>query len=568
MADRSLLPLTSRNVILMKTVLSFYHACKMSKPGEKATAELPDCFIYFMVPLCAVVTRGGTYTKRFEIGGTGGRPEQAGAGGTATTTATVSKEQKMELTIAELVELFQAALEAGLKVFLDRNDLRGSDKASDKRGEARARDGVRRIVTGRDTVLSPSRAGIRGEGDEETPPAWVDVAYDALLPGAQGLVDHVTRVHLGLGTVGLRTDDDKTNSKAGKGEPTTDATTGETNDAEAKQGYVCKDDDLFSLGDDDGSTEGATQGSDAQQQTHRQNRRKNSNNNNTIALNNEEDGVNEDRSGQQRQMNDAHSNRTGNGDGSNTVQGCRRRSSARQPSLTGARRRSSASSSTANSKTPDAGDTKTDGQAEPLVASGAEERSTKPPENNRTEESSGIVASPAMDNIDAAANPAHARAAIWALLRPMVSVGLVGHLGADACLFSWDQAVIAGFEVMLPRLAAMVLVASRDKLEGCATFSRMSDALISHASFVSVRKNVIFLKRFFARGFGAQRAAVRRFIFSLHIGHSGTLLFLVVLGNKLRTYSHVEYHASASPIEAGGGRARPFGLFSTIPSDR
>ncbi|CAN0048640.1 unnamed protein product, partial [Ectocarpus fasciculatus] len=78
-----------------------------------------------------------------------------------------------------------------------------------------------------------------------------------------------------------------------------------------------------------------------------------------------------------------------------------------------------------------------------------------------------------------------ARVALWALLEPLVTVGLVGHLGADACLFAWDQAVIAGFGVMLPRVAAMVVAAAADKLGACLTFAVMSEALLSHAHLVS-----------------------------------------------------------------------------------
>ncbi|CAN0365334.1 unnamed protein product, partial [Pylaiella littoralis] len=38
---------------------------------------------------------------------------------------------------------------------------------------------------------------------------------------------------------------------------------------------------------------------------------------------------------------------------------------------------------------------------------------------------------------------------------------------------------------MIPRVAAMVVVAAADKLEACVTFAVMSEALLSHAHLVS-----------------------------------------------------------------------------------
>lgn len=67
-ADSHLLPFTSKNVILVKTVLSYYHACKMTKPGDKATATIPDCLFHFLIPLCAVVTRGEFVPVWSELG--------------------------------------------------------------------------------------------------------------------------------------------------------------------------------------------------------------------------------------------------------------------------------------------------------------------------------------------------------------------------------------------------------------------------------------------------------------------------------------------------------------------
>lgn len=150
----------------------------------------------------------------------------------------------------------------------------------------------------------------------------------------------------------------------------------------------------------------------------------------------------------------------------------RRRSSARRPSVTGARRRSSANQQSATGNGSHGGD------------GGSDSTDT----TNRRERLETSITSD--DGHECPVSPTQARAAIRGLISPLMSDGLVGHLGSDACLFAWDQAVIGGFGVMLPRIAAMVVVAAREKLEACGTFSMMMEALLSHTHLVSVRMGI------------------------------------------------------------------------------
>lgn len=262
------------------------------------------------------------------------------------TTTAASKAEKMDLTIAELVEMFQAALEAGLKNFVDPTDTHlqrnGGGRYDGNSGEGSATPEHDKYPSGHSSLTG----GGKERGVTSKPPGWVDVVYGVLVPGLQGLVDRITRVHLGL------------------------ASTSST----------------------------------------------------------------------PRRRPDAH--------------------------LNGADKNTLALVATEEFNAQHTG--------ESIRSSITRRRSTKHDDLH----SSGLFP----------VNPDQARSALWALLHPIVSVGLVGHLGAEACLFAWDQAVIGGFEVMLPRITAMLLVAAGDKLEACGTFSTMSDAFLSHVHLVSVRE--------------------------------------------------------------------------------
>lgn len=367
----------------MKTVLSYHHACKMSKPGQKTTVDVPESFVHFMVPLCAVVTTGALsasfHPNAANIGGGGG------GGGNGTTTATTaaattgafSRQQKIELMIEVLVEMFEGALEAGLQAFVDPKELGGG--GTDGGGGAGSTPTDKKLSSNK--FSTASRGGNTTEGGrDKKPPAWIDAVHDALVPGLQALVDHVTRVHLGLA---VAASDDSTESPK-------------------------ENDDIHSK-DAAGNTAVAE------------------------ALSNAENSEKET-----------------------------------QHEVGGT--------------LPDAGNVEKDKQQDG-------ERTT--PQSERPQTS---LTSDSLKNTSRAlakVNSSQARAALWALLRPLLSVGLVGHLNADACLFAWDQAVIGGFGVMLPRVAAMIVAAAADKLQACVTFARLSEALLSHSHLVSVRHRVI-----------------------------------------------------------------------------
>ncbi|CAM9753677.1 unnamed protein product, partial [Chrysoparadoxa australica] len=77
---------------------------------------------------------------------------------------------------------------------------------------------------------------------------------------------------------------------------------------------------------------------------------------------------------------------------------------------------------------------------------------------------------------------------LQALLGPMVYSAFVGHLNPDACLFCWDQALMAGFTPMVPRLAAMVAAALCAPLMACSTFQVLGERLRELARYVTVEQ--------------------------------------------------------------------------------
>lgn len=445
----------------MKTVLSYHHARKMSaKPDQKASGDIPESFVHFMVPLCAVVTRGHASMVTAGGGGEGATASadtKSGGGG-------ASRQQTIELMIEALVEMFESALEAGLKDFADVGDASGGD--GDGSGNGTLRNGVKashgssgatKVQTNGDTG-GGSGAEERGEGDAKFP-AWVGVVYGVLVPPLQGLVDHVTRVHLGLEvtadvseeeneTKNSLSDNDNSSSSSSKATGavvgtvvTTDIPTTETVHDNGDSGTTLPPEPR-------GSARGGPESS----------RREEANANDDSIEPNDTDTDKHQAAGEEgkrRPTTEAISK--SNSETAATAETAvsppsRRRSSARRPSQN-SRRRSSANTSSHRS-------------------------SPRSPRSPRT----------ARANVGRMATSAHqARAALWDLLKPLVSMGLVGYLGADECLFVWDQAVIGGFGAMLPRATAMLLAAAKGKLEACGTFARMSEALLSHARLVSVR---------------------------------------------------------------------------------
>lgn len=433
-ASRRLLPLSSRNVVLMKTVLSYHHACKMgngnssSKRGEKVTTgDIPESFVHFLVPLCAVVTRGAVLFST----------SSSSNAAAAATAVTNQKEQTIEVMIEGLVEMFEAALEAGLAGLVDPKELSGSGGAAGG-SVAATKKTAKTLKEARGTELSGDDSGTGkgsdggnggSSGDQVDFPAWVEKSHDVLVPGFRGLIDHITRVHLGLvveplpvatAAAGDGDGDDDDAAAASEG--------GVAAEAESKrEGDVDIDID-FGKGKDDDNDE-KIDGTKAAAAATAASGRSSS----FTVSENEAPGAavhgEEQKHDEQGQQEGA------------------------------------------------------DGGKGNVLSSGTE----TPPATSGTNGSSGS----GNRSGDAGAplpevSGSQARAALCALLKPLVTVGLVGHLGADACLFAWDQAVVAGFGVMIPRMAAMVMAAAADKLGACVTFAVMSEALLSHTHLVSV----------------------------------------------------------------------------------
>ncbi|CBJ25470.1 conserved unknown protein [Ectocarpus siliculosus] len=398
-ASRRILPLSSRNVVLMKTVLSYHHACKMTKRGQKATTNIPEPFVHFLVPLCAVITGRSSYSSS---------SSSSNAAATATTAAASSlREQEIDIMIERLVEMFEGALEAGLEGLVDQKELPGGTGVSGSGAggvsTTRAKKSARSPKTATRAAETKENSGDgRGGADNIVLPDWVDKSYGVLVPGFRGLLDHVTRVHLGLAVAAVPSEGNKgDNGKTGDGR---------INTADGSSSAV-------------GETGASNAATDGQQQQPQENQQ-------------------------------------------------RGQDSATQP--TSPRRTSSATSRRAALLSQGQPSSEA-----PSLGKGAD--GVDMPSSSRTDSTTDSRTSAHLPEV----TESQARVALWALLEPLVTVGLVGHLGADACLFAWDQAVIAGFGVMLPRVAAMVVAAAADKLGACLTFAVMSEALFSHAHLVS-----------------------------------------------------------------------------------
>lgn len=383
----------------------------MTKQGEKASAKIPESFVCFLVPLCAVATRGAT------------RSLSSSASHSSGAAAAAAPHLKIESEIEGLVEMFEAALEAGLEGLVDPEEIDGGGAVG---GDARSAAAARSKKTPRTPksargVVPPKiedGGGASGGSSATTAvPAWVEKVHGVLVPGFQELVDHVARVHLGLAVAppaALSSEGgvpDHKNEDGGDGNDTTEA---HLEKASPPSGEA----DVSGVA---GGKVRAAENDEQQQQ-------------------------------QQKQSN--------NLGGESTAQPSSLRrvgSTSRRAALS---RRRKGASSAVNANGQSAGD---------ITA-------TNP-------DSAGGSTVPL-----ASVSESQARVALVALLKPLVTVGLVGHLGAEACLFAWDQAVIGGFGVMLPRVAAMVLAAAADKIQACLTFAVMSEALLSHAQIVSVRE--------------------------------------------------------------------------------
>eukprot|EP00903_Cladosiphon_okamuranus_P009352 g8918.t1 len=416
-ASRRLLPLTSRNVVLMKTVLSYHHACKMGKQGGKAAPDVPESFMHFLVPLCAVAT--------FPSSSHGSH----------------SRELKIESQIEGLVEMFEAALEAGLEGLVDPHEAGGGGHG---RGEGGGAADAGAVVTTRSkktgkspqtsrAVEPPAGVGVGGAG-ELALPGWVDEVHDVLVAGFKGLVEHVTRVHLGLAVAA--------SSEGGPSEQKNEGSGGGDGDGD----------------DDEASSSAAHRNLQAEKMDNRQQQQ------------------------QQQQL-----------EGKDTIQPPPRQpvSPTSRRAVLKSRRRPPSSSAAPDISSSTGGPAAT---APDSARGGGEWEKAR---DNPTRRRLSIV-SPGEAADDAKTvfpmpsdtvplpgiNESQARAALHALLKPLVAVGLVGYLSADACLFAWDQAVIGGFGVMLPRVAAMVVAAAAGKMEACSTFPVMSDALFSHAHLI------------------------------------------------------------------------------------
>ena len=428
----------------MKTVLSHHHACKMSKRGQKATVDVPESYVHFLVPLCAVVIRGEPFSSASTNASAGAPP----------------REQKIELMIEDLVEMFESGLEAGLKGLVDPRELAAGAGAGGGVGGGgterilpRGKKSGSSVPTG--NVVKTDRDVVEAaedSGGKDQLPAWVEVAHAALVTGYQELVDHVARVHLGLAVAVAEGANGASSAVTEVPPPKT-----EIDNPQAEEDKTSQDKSTDgSPAPREGSTSHAAQ---------------------TQASSSIEAGA----------AGAVNPKNTGTGKADDSTG--RRRSSRRAVLL--ARRASSSADagagSAANHKITgggiDAGDDPMR-RSSSLSQEGTEEKKEEESmagASNPSEDVAGkTVALPVVD-------PSQTRAALWALLKPMVTVGLVGYLGAEACLFAWDQAVVGGFGVMLPRVAAMMVAAAGQKLEACVTFTVMCEALLSHAQLLSVR---------------------------------------------------------------------------------
>ncbi|CAM9529419.1 unnamed protein product [Ectocarpus sp. 12 AP-2014] len=392
----------------MKTVLSYHHACKMTKRGQKATANIPESFLHFLVPLCTVITRRSSYSSS---------SSSSNAAATTTTAAASSlREQEIDVMIERLVEMFEGALEAGLEGLVDPKELPGGTEVSGSGAGGVATTRTKKSAGSPKTAIraagtKENSGDGRGGAENIVLPDWVDKSYGVLVPGFRELLDHVARVHLGLAVAAAP-------SEGNRGE------SGKTGD-----GRINTADSSSSAVGETGASNAAT---DEQQQQPQENQQQ----------------------GQDRATQPPSPRRTSSATSRRAALLSQGQPSSEAPSL---------------GKGVDGVDT---------------------PSSSRTDCTTDSRTSSHLPEV----TESQARVALWALLEPLVTMGLVGHLGADACLFAWDQAVIAGFGVMLPRVAAMVLAAAADKLGACLTFAVMSEALLSHAHLVSTSQLQVLME--------------------------------------------------------------------------
>lgn len=418
-ASRRLLPLSSLNVVLMKTVLSYHHARKMGKKGDKGTPDVPESFVHFLVPLCAVVT------------------SSSNSHGSSTTAASNLKEQKIETQIEGLVEMFEGALEAGLEGVVDPKELGGNSTSGGAGSGAGANAGSAVTTRAKKTqkepktaraVEPPTSAGGGGTGDVDLP-SWVDKVHGVLIPGFKGLVDHVTRVHLGLTTAA--------------------APMGEGLSEHAKEG-----------GSDGDHDEASSVAAHAKLMA-------------------------ENKDSKQKEMegeSTAHPPPPRHASSTSRRAALRSRRTPASPAVNNNSSSADGPAATAPDSAGDGGEDKKTGDTV------TRRRSSTTLPGEEADIAKKTLPIPSNTAPLPRVNESQARAALHVLLKPLVTVGFVGYLSADACLFAWDQAVIGGFGVMFPRVAAMVAAAAADKMQACHTFPVISEALLSHAHLVSVRR--------------------------------------------------------------------------------
>lgn len=464
--------------------------------------DVPESYVHFLVPLCAVITRGEQFSSA------------ASAAAAAATAGAPLREQKIELMIEDLVEMFESGLEAGLKGLVDPRELAGGGGGGPEsvlpRGKksGSTRPTMRVARAGRGVVESAEDSGDKGP-----PPAWVEVAHAALVPGFKCLVDHVTRVHLGLavtvveeavegaecgdggggGDVGAAGTPITEASPASKAEasPASKAETSRPSKSENDKTQATTEEHKHDKQPQDSTTDG--DGSPG--------RRKSSTRRASLQKSHRASSSTADAGTASDAAIPEHI-----GSGKTDTSSDRRRSSTRRASLK-ARRPSSSSvdAGAGNATSPEGtGDGNKPGDAPPMRHPSSLPTDVITEEKEKEEDHMVAAATKSSEDVPsksvalAEVDPSQARAALWALLKPMVTVGLVGHLGAEACLFAWDQAVVGGFGVMLPRVAAMVVAAAREKLEACATFAVMCEALLSYAQLLSVRGGKAVTTLFFA----------------------------------------------------------------------
>ncbi|CAM9674037.1 unnamed protein product, partial [Discosporangium mesarthrocarpum] len=182
MTQTRVLPISSRNVILMKTVLSYHHACKMpqKQQGQRQAdaVTIPDSYIHFIIPLCVVMETTPA------VGGGGAPIPNPNQG--------KPPERQMGRVIVELVGMFEAALEAGLGSLatprVGVGDERGSSHPPTGSGTP-----TRQIPRAGGTTRK-AREVVR---EDSVSPPWVETAFQALMGGLPALLAHIGEVYSG-----------------------------------------------------------------------------------------------------------------------------------------------------------------------------------------------------------------------------------------------------------------------------------------------------------------------------------------------------------------------------------